>query len=251
MSWATNLDECHDPADYAYCACVVYSCGYSQLNRENISIALLKAGMAEADCSSLVCWVLFIAGYIQECIWFATRDGTELGYLESQGFTYHDPATTEPQRNDVLWRYGHTALYIGEGMQAEALRTENYDDGWNGSEAGDQDGGETVVREYPAGGWTWILRPPAQEPEPEEVEEEPAITEEDMKDWVLVRPDGQNYMVLVCGDRVHPIAHPDEENAVKMWYKELFGEEIRVMTFGNSRDPWAKRLFDVFAREAK
>lgn len=176
MSWAESLSECKDPADWAYCTCEVYSCGYSQPNREYISEALLLAGEAETDCSYGVNWWLWKGGYVDDCIGFATKDGTELAYLEEQGFETLDPATTEPQRNDVLWLYGHTALYIGDGMQAEALRTERYDAGWNGSIEGDQDGGETVVRPYPSGtNWQRILRPPIQpepEPEPEPEEEE-------------------------------------------------------------------------------
>ena len=161
MSWATNLDDCKDASDYAYCTCAVYSCGYSQPKRTHIGLTRLKNGTAETDCSAGVNWWLYMGGLLPNCIWFSTH--TEIEYLVSMGFARLDPANTIPKRNDVLWRTGHTALYIGDGKQAEALRTERGDAGYNGSTPGDQDGGETVVNTYNASRWTWILRPPSTE----------------------------------------------------------------------------------------
>lgn len=156
--WAGSLDACRDPSDFMYCACRVYSCGYSQPNRKSISRATLLAGTAEADCSSMVSWALAEAGYIPENPWFWTA--IEMDYLMDYGFT-RLLGSARPQRNDVLWRSGHTGMYVGDGMQAEALRTERHDAGYDGSTPGDQDGGETVVRAYQADSWAYILRPPA------------------------------------------------------------------------------------------
>ncbi len=203
--WAERLEDCQDPADWAYCTCAVYSCGYSQPNREHISEEWLREGTAETDCSYGVNWWLWKGGYVDDCIGFATRDGTELAYLEEQGFEFLDPSETEPQRNDVLWLEGHTALYIGDGMQAEAIRTENHDAGWNGSMEGDQDGGETVVRPYPSWtDWQLIMRPPrGPEPQPEP---EPDDTEERMGFMGLA------YIIDVTGD--HRIVEGDERTAL-------------------------------------
>ena len=163
--WAQTLETCQDPADYAYCTCKVYSCGYSQPKRDHISVEYLRAGTAETDCSAGVSWWLWKGGYLDECPWFHTK--IEREYLQEHGYDLIDANAgfVKMQRNDVLWRPGHTALYIGEGMQAEALRTERHDAGYDGSTPGDQDQGETVVRKLTLD-WDYILRkrnPPTYE----------------------------------------------------------------------------------------
>ncbi len=162
MSWAKRFDDAIDASDWAYLTCAVYSCGYSQPKRANLSQSYLLQGIAETDCSYGVNWWLWKGGILEECIGFSTH--TEIDYLVNNGFTLYDYGAVTPQRNDVLWRKGHTALYIGDGLQAEALRTERGDAGYSGSTPGDQDGGETVIRGYGLGGWTYILRPPKIEP---------------------------------------------------------------------------------------
>lgn len=153
--WATNLNDCNDPSDYAYCTCAVYSCGYSQPNRKYISVDLLELGCAECDCSSGVSWWLYKGGFINQNPWFHTKNEIEI--LLNQGFKILPFDAGSLKRNDVLWKYGHTGLYIGNGLQAEALRDENHQAGYEGTEGGDQDGGETVVREV-THNWEFILR---------------------------------------------------------------------------------------------
>jgi hypothetical protein len=163
--WAETLETCQDPADFAYCTCKVYSCGYSQPHRDWLTFERLIAGTAETDCSygvgQWLCW----GGYLDENPPFSTREERE--YLQEHGFDLIDANAgfVKMQRNDVLWKKGHTALYIGEGMQAEALRTERGDAGYDGSTPGDQDQGETVVRKLTLD-WDYILRkrnPPTYE----------------------------------------------------------------------------------------
>jgi len=173
--WAETLETCQDPADYAYCTCKVYSCGYSQPKRDHLTIERLKAGTAETDCSYGVGWWLFKGGYLSENPAFYTA--IERAYLAEHGFEVIDANAgfVKMQRNDVLLRErndargvtGHTALYIGEGMQAEALRTERHDAGYDGSTPGDNDGGETVVRKLTMD-WDYVIRkrnPPTYEPD--------------------------------------------------------------------------------------
>lgn len=152
--WAHNIDYCKDPSDYAYCTCVTYSCGYSQPNRKNISKARLRGGTAEIDCSSGVSWWLFMGGFLNENPWFHTA--IEREYLQAHGFEMFPFGSRTLERNDVLWKSGHTGLYIGNGMQAEAIRDENHDAGYEGTIPGDQDNGETVVR--PLTDWEYVLR---------------------------------------------------------------------------------------------
>lgn len=153
--WALNLNNCKDPADYAYCICVRYSCGYSRPNRTHLSKRWLEDGTAECDCSSMVSWCLFMAEWIPENPWFHTA--IEREYLQENGFEMFEFGSRELMRNDVLWRSGHTGVYIGDGLQAEALRTERHDAGHDGSAPGDQDGGETVARVL-THDWEYVLR---------------------------------------------------------------------------------------------
>ena len=159
--WAKTLQDCHDASDYAYCTCAVYSCGYSQPKRTNISIARLQNGTAETDCSAGVSWWLFMGGLLDENPWFHTA--IERDYLLNHGFTTFPFGALPLKRNDVLLRVaktnvlGHTALYIGEGLQAEAVRDENHQAGYEGTIPGDNDGGETVVNNV-TNDWDYVFR---------------------------------------------------------------------------------------------
>ena len=196
--WAETLDKCQDPADYAYCTCKVYSCGYSQPKRDHLTIERLKAGTAETDCSYGVSWWLFKGGYLSENPAFYTA--IERAYLAEHGFEVIDANAgfVKMQRNDVLLRErndargvtGHTALYIGDGLQAEALRTERHDAGYDGSTPGDQDQGETVVRKLTMD-WDYVIRkrnPPTYEPDGGE-----AITNGGMMPILYDGSDGKVY----------------------------------------------------------
>jgi hypothetical protein len=177
---------------------------------------------------------LYWGGMLDEIVGFWTA--IEIDYLVSKGFTLL-PATVAPRRNDVLWRQGHTALYIGDGMQAEALASEH---GTTDGQAGDQTGGETLVRKYPAGGWTYILRPPAK-----------TIDLEDEMICVF-RPNGDEKQPLCYydGNKVHPIADPDELESVRMVYKQTHnGKDIPIFDLGAPIAPYATRFINLIQRE--
>jgi len=197
--WAETLETCQDPADYAYCTCKVYSCGYSQPKRDHLTIERLKAGTAETDCSYGVGWWLFKGGYLSENPAFYTA--IERAYLAEHGFDVIDANAgfVKMQRNDVLLRErndargvtGHTALYIGEGMQAEALRTERHDAGYDGSTPGDQDQGETVVRKLTMD-WDYILRKREQPSYEPSGGEETVIESGGIDMGILIHPKNEN-----------------------------------------------------------
>ena len=163
--WAQTLETCNDPSDYAYCTCAVYSCGYSQPHRDWLTETRLRNGTAETDCSYGVGWWLWKGGFLKENPAFSTA--YERQYLIDCGFECIDANAgfVKLKRNDVLLRdrndsrgiLGHTALYIGDGMQAEALRDENHQAGYEGTTPGDNDGGETVVRPLTYD-WDWVIR---------------------------------------------------------------------------------------------
>lgn len=159
-----------DPAYYAEMTCSVWDVGYSQKERTTIEFLETDEGCSvEADCSSAVNWWLYMGGYLDENIWFHTY--IEREYLKDHGFNELDCDLFPAKRNDVLWRDGHTALYIGDGMLAELIHDENYSDGWEGSRAGDQTGDESRIIYYNSSKWEYILRLP-QEDIPESEDDE-------------------------------------------------------------------------------
>ena len=226
--WAKNLYDCNDPADYAYCTCAIYSCGYSQPNRKHISIAYLESGTAECDCSSGVSWWLFMGGFINENPWFHTR--IERQYLIDNGFTTFPFGALPLKRNDILWREGHTGIYIGEGLQAEALRDENYQAGYEGTIPGDQDGGETVVRDVTQD-WTYVLRK-AQVP----IKELISMT-------FLFTCDGKHkgHVYFYDGGHIFKVNSKEQQECIKNAYK--FSHNDAQIPFFNL--PNGDVLFDV------
>jgi hypothetical protein len=59
------------------------------------------------------------------------------------------------QRGDVLWRSGHTELYLGSGIEGGARRSET---GGKDGRTGDQDGGEITRSTYIQTHWTSAYR---------------------------------------------------------------------------------------------
>ena len=224
--WALSLAECRDPADWAYCTCAVYSCGYSQPNRKHISVDYLEAGTAETDCSAGVSYWLYKGGYLDENPWFHTA--IEREYLRDHGFEVIDANAgfVKMQRNDVLLRErndargitGHTALYIGEGYQAEALRTERGDAGYDGSTPGDQDGGETVVRPLTYD-WDWVIRKPGPKPST------PTPTTGDTM-TCIISMGGNDNMWLYDGGRLIQIQTEEQQETLKYMHLQATGNPM-------------------------
>ena len=226
--WSSNIDTCQDPADYAYCTCAVYSCGYSQPKRDHLTIERLKAGTAETDCSYGVSWWLFMGGYLDENPAFHTK--IEREYLASHGYELIDANAggfISMQRNDVLWRTGHTGLYIGEGMQAEAIRDENHDAGYEGTTPGDQDGGETVVRPLTLD-WDYVIR---KRDQPKPVAPIPTETEETMT--FIFSCDSNRHMWLYDGGRVVQIKTESQQEALKEGHLRATGRPMPQFHLAN------------------
>ena len=224
--WSKTIETCKDPSDYAYCTCAVYSCGYSQPNRKNLTFKRLENGTAESDCSAAVNTWLYWGKFLDELVYFYTA--VEVDYLTEKGFKLYTHNAT-PKRNDVLWRSGHTGLYIGDNLQAELLRDENHDAGWEGSIAGDQDGGESIVTTYQPWNWTYILRlenPPSYDDGEDE-------SEEDMT--FVFRPNGDERkpLMLYDGGIIHPLGKQNELDAIKEAYKKTYKRDIPVFSLGN------------------
>ena len=235
-----NLSECKDPSDYAYCTCAVYSCGYSQPNRKNLTFKRLENGTAESDCSAAVNTWLYWGKFLDELVYFYTA--IEVDYLMGKGFAIYDMDAT-PKRNDVLWRNGHTGLYIGDNLQAELLRDENHDAGWEGTIAGDQDGGESIVTTYQPWNWTCILRLE----NPSTYDDGEKEREDDMT--FVFRPNGDEGkpLMLYDGGIIHPLAKQNELDAVREAYKNTYKKEIPMFSLGNKEN----KLGDAFISAIK
>ena len=219
MGWAHRLQDCKDPADWAYCTCAVYSCGYSQPHRDRLTVARLEAGTAETDCSYGVGWWLFMGGYLDENPEFHTK--IEREYLASHGYDLIDANAGDfiaMQRNDVLWRTGHTGLYIGDGSQAEAIRDENHDAGYEGTTPGDQDGGETVVRRLTLD-WDYVIRKRDQPVAPR-----PKDTEEGMT--FIFSCDSNKHMWFYDGGRVVQIKTEAQQETLKEAHLKATGRPL-------------------------
>ncbi len=230
--------------------------GYSQYHREGDgtweeltlsdgTTVTIRGG--DKDCSESVrlCYEAagVLGGYWESYIWTGIEDEV----LRNAGFVL--VSLGDAQVGDVLWREGHTELVIevgGKLMQAGFRRSET---GGKDGETGDQDGLESTYSEYHP--WEWARcyryagpeRPGYGKPIYDEEEELEGTME------CIIRPNGRNYHVYIVGDQHHDIANTDEEEAIKMAYRNTNkGREIPVFDLGNERDPWATRFLDVLDR---
>lgn len=104
----------------------------------------------DRDCSSGVDTCCIAAGVLPEGTYMWT--GNERGILTSHGFVSRP--LTSPQRGDILWREGHTEVYLGNGMCGGPRIDENgtiY-----GSKKGDQTGNEVAKSAYKPSQWTYL-----------------------------------------------------------------------------------------------
>lgn len=104
------------------------------------------------DCSELVRMCYRAVGVLPYGSYMWT--GNEIELLTENGFVRR--SLSSPQTGDVLWREGHTEIYLGNGMQGGA-RHGDYAGGLDGRK-GDQDGTEVTRSKYRASDWTVLLR---------------------------------------------------------------------------------------------
>lgn len=130
--------------------------GYDQGNRWDIRYG------GECDCSSLIYWVLWEAGYGSKPAnpWNHTLyTGTLQKDLLSMGFT-KVPNNGKPQPGDILLNdTHHVAMCTGNGILSQASIDEN--GRARGGAAGDQNGRETNTKNYYNYPWNAYYRPPA------------------------------------------------------------------------------------------
>lgn len=104
------------------------------------------------DCSELVRMCYRAVGVLPYGSYMWT--GNEIELLTEHGFVRR--SLSAPKQGDVLWRDGHTEIYLGNGMQGGA-RHGDYPGGIDGRQ-GDQDGTEVTRSAYRASDWSVLLR---------------------------------------------------------------------------------------------
>lgn len=234
MTWPISLNDCRDPADFMHLACAEWSLGYSQPNRTHVYDG------GETDCSALVSWCLRkgMDLPLTEIPWFSTY--SELAVLNRHGFRQIRAGTQEPRRNDVLWREGHTALYLGGGKLGQASRDENRSDGWEGSKPGDQDGGETNIAPYLPKSWTLILRNEDLAAQGEAIEN--GSEEDDVA--IIIKPEHTTTQYYFDGHDLHAIGKPSERTAIIKAVKSATGKSLETVY-------WKQDEFEALQRMLK
>ena len=129
--------------------------GYSQINRDGTdeveTITLsdntdVSFQSGDRDCSRLVQTCNVVVGALPRGMHMWT--GNEREILLANGFV--EVSLDEVQRGDVLWRTGHTEMYLGNGIQGGARQSEY---GTIDGETGDQTGEEIARSAYDR--WEW------------------------------------------------------------------------------------------------
>lgn len=103
------------------------------------------------DCSELVRMCYRAVGVLPYGSYCWT--GNEVSLLTSHGFAIR--SLSSPQMGDVLWREGHTELYLGNGQQGGARISER---GTTTGAKGDQTEREVARSAYRASEWSMLLR---------------------------------------------------------------------------------------------
>lgn len=109
--------------------------------------AIVRFLTGDADCSSLIkrilaaCWLIDYDTYM----W----TGNERQILAAHGFERRN--LYKPERGDILWRDGHTEMYLGESTCGGARIDET--GGVTGPQSGDQTGWEVASGPYYPSKW--------------------------------------------------------------------------------------------------
>ena len=136
--------------------------GYSQPNREGTGGiqtlclsdgSLVSVHTGDYDCSELVRTCVAGAGLVDWDYWASYMwTGNEDAVLREAGFIRVDYDPDYLVRGDILWKTGHTGVYLGDYMMADAHGDEY--GGIDGPNTGDQTGREIEIRSVWNCNWT-------------------------------------------------------------------------------------------------
>lgn len=234
--------------------------GYSQPNRDGVGYESLELSDrtvvefngGDRDCSRLIQTCYVVIGVLPRGIHMWT--GNERETLLANGFV--KVSLDDLQRGDILWRDGHTEMYMGDGIEAGARRSEYHSvDG----KTGDQDGGEIDRSRFVKSHWTsayrCILKRPGEDvPAPEDnTNGDHNGDDMTLPFFVKFDDDSTEHLFYPPSGRLYAIANPDEKTALIEFFKLVYpGKTIDVNAkkFGIKDAPWGARLNDVLSRGA-
>lgn len=219
--------------------------GYSQPNRsgdgtqERLTYSdgsqyVIHGG--DYDCSELarVCVNCGITGNYSAPIKYMWT-GNEYDELINVGFTMISPYYA--CRGDILLRNGHTEIHLGNGLCGGARIGDAGIDGVQG----DQGGWEVTYGSYAPSEWRMAFTIYGSVGGSEQSEDEMIC---------IIQPNEESGLVYIDGANAHPLAHPDESEAIQEIYRRTHnGAEIPIFKYGTPDAPWATRLFDALNRK--
>lgn len=146
--------------------------------------------------------------------------------------------TSKYKEGSSCYDYGHVAVYSGNGNVIGALGTGTPDS----SVYRNYGVKETNINWQSLGNGYIILRCTQLEKEYHyDVEEDEMIC--------LLQPNEESILWYFDGTTIHPLAHPDEAEAIRMVYRNTHdGREIPEFKLGTQNAPWATRLKDAISR---
>lgn len=195
--------------------------GYSQYHRYG----------PDYDCSSAVIEALKRAGW--DMGGALTTDHIRAP-LVRQGWAWLPPDVPKQRGDILLAEEYHVAVYVGNGLLAEFAIDE--EGGIAGNQQGDQTGTEAYIHAYYDYPWDGVLRFMGQsESEVREVE-------------CIMVPNGEGYMVYYDGVYIHPLANPDEVEAIQMVARQTKGHDLPCFEMGTQAAPWFTRLLEAVTR---
>ena len=230
--------------------------GYSQPNRDGVGYESLELSDrtvvefngGDRDCSRLIQTCYVVIGVLPRGMHMWT--GNERETLLANGFV--QVSLDDLQRGDVLWRAGHTEMYMGDGIEGGARRSETH--GIDGM-TGDQDGGEIDRSKFVRSHWTsayrCILKRPGEDDGQDSGSDGGQKEGETSKMMMcFVKFDGDGTENFFDGQYFHALRNPDEKKAVIDFYQKAFGVTIspNPINFGSKEAPYGARLVDAMLR---
>lgn len=258
-----HYDMCVDPANgYSQAP---YRWGEDGLGIKTIAIHGRKYSYDRGsyDCSSSVitAWKEALRGTPYEGkLDRATYTGDMYRVFITSGLFYGDlkPA----KRGDIyLAEEKHTALCQDGGndgvLNYDALsefnRNENH--GATYGQPGDQDGYESVIREYYDDGWNWVLHYNGKADfyidETVNISFDDISGNQEVDEMIcIIHPDEANYMVYMNGTKIMKLSSQKQQEAIKQIYKKTHnGKDIPMFAIGTKPNPVFKFVEELFDRE--
>lgn len=133
--------------------CAEANLGYDQSNRWDIRVG------GECDCSSLVYWCLWEAGFLKKpsgnLYAHTLYTGSLKNHLVAAGWKAIKP-NGNPQKGDILLsEQHHVAAWLGDCLAQASIDERGRA---TGGQSGDQSGRETNLRSYYSYPWDWYMR---------------------------------------------------------------------------------------------